>query len=115
MSAKKYDNLLKENKNIIIPKTAPYINKNVYHIYAIRVKNRDEFQQYLFRNNIPTVIHYPIPIQKTKPFKYLDDKFDNKKALQYADELISLPMYPFLTDDEINYITSTINNYKWKS
>jgi dTDP-4-amino-4,6-dideoxygalactose transaminase len=108
--ANKYDNLLKNEKNIITPKMAPYINKQIYHIYAVRVKNRDKFQQYLLENNIPTVIHYPIPIQKTKPFKYLDH-FDNKKTIKYANEIISLPIYPFLRDEEIEYITKTITNF----
>ena len=108
--AKKFNLLIKENEKIITPKSAPYINKQVYHIFAIRVKNRDNFQKYLQENNIPTIIHYPIPIQKTKPFLYLD-YFDNKKTLQFADELLSLPIHPYLTDDEINYITKKINNY----
>ena len=81
------DNLLEDEENIILPKSAPYINKQVYHIYAIRVKNRDEFQKYLLRNNIPTVIHYPIPIQETKPFQN-QDCFDNKRTLEYAKDLI---------------------------
>jgi len=108
--ANRYNNLLNDNKNIIIPKKASYIDKQIYHIYAIRVKNRDNFQKYLTEHNIPTIIHYPIPIQKTKPFKHLDH-FENKKALQFANELISLPIYPFLNDVEIEYITETINNY----
>ncbi|MFX1393589.1 MAG: DegT/DnrJ/EryC1/StrS family aminotransferase [Promethearchaeota archaeon] len=111
--AVKYNNLLDEN-NIISPKTASYANKNVYHIYAVRIKdgetNRDKFQKYLSENNIPTGIHYPIPIEKTTPFKYLEH-FNNKNTRKYAKEMISLPMHPFLTDDEINYIIETINNY----
>ena len=108
--AKKFDFLFDNNANIITPKTAPYINKQVYHIYAIRVKQRDKFQKYLNEKKITTIIHYPIPIQKTKPFKNLDH-FNNKKTIQYSDELISLPMHPFLTDNEIEYIANIINNY----
>lgn len=108
--AKKFDDLLKDNNEVIIPKTAPYINKQVYHIYAIRVKERDKFQAYLAKNNIPTVIHYPIPIEKTKPFKHLGH-FDNKRTIEYANNLISLPMYPFLNEEEIEYITTKINAF----
>ncbi len=108
--AKKYDDLLVNNENVITPKTAPYINKQIYHIYAIRVKERDKFQTYLSENNIPTIIHYPIPIEKTKPFNYLEH-FNNKKTKQYVDELISLPMHPFLTDDEIEFISGKINAF----
>ncbi len=109
--ARKFDEAFKDNDRIITPKIAPYINKHVYHIYAIRVKQRDDFQKYLMDNNIPTLIHYPIPIQKTKPFKYLNDYFDNQKTIQYAEELISLPIHPFLTDEEINFIAKKVNNF----
>jgi len=105
-----YNSLLNDNEIIITPKSAPYIDKQIYHIYAIRVKDRDNFQKHLSDHGIPTIIHYPIPIQKTKPFKHLDC-FDNKNTLQFANELISLPIYPFLNDEELEYIAKTINNY----
>lgn len=108
--AMNYNNLLEPNKNVVIPQKAPYADKQVYHIYAIRVKERDKLQDYLTKNNIPTIIHYPIPIEKTTPFKYLG-KFDNKRTKQYANELLSLPMHPFLTDEEIEYITTKINTF----
>ncbi|MFX1338810.1 MAG: DegT/DnrJ/EryC1/StrS family aminotransferase [Promethearchaeota archaeon] len=108
--AKRYDELFENNEQVITPKTAPYINKQVYHIYAIRIKQREDFQKYLLKNNIPTIIHYPIPIQKTNPFKHLDI-FDNEKTLKFSNELISLPMHPFLREEEINYITQKINDY----
>lgn len=108
--ANRYNELLDDNPHIIIPETAPYIDKQIYHIYAIRIKNRDNFQKYLSENKIPTIIHYPIPIQKTKPFKHLDH-FDNKNTIKFANELVSLPIYPFINDTEIKYITETIKNY----
>jgi dTDP-4-amino-4,6-dideoxygalactose transaminase len=108
--AKKYDDLLEGNNNVSTPKTAPYINKQIYHIYAIRVKERDKLQTYLREHNIPNIIHYPIPIEKTKPFKHLE-YFDNKRTKQYANEMISLPMHPFLIDEEIEYISNTINAF----
>ena len=109
-NAKKYGDLLENIEGVITPKTAPYVDKNVYHIYAIRVDNRDDLKEYLTKNNIPIVIHYPIPIQKTKPFLNLD-KNDNPNAKQYANQLLSLPMHQFLTDDEINFIAEKINSY----
>ncbi len=108
--ARKYDEILKDNKEVVLPKTAPYITKQIYHIYAIRVKGRDKFQSYLTNNGIPTVIHYPIPIEKTNPFKHLEH-FDSKRTLEYSNDLISLPMHPFLKDEEIEYITSKINSF----
>ena len=108
--ARKLSELIKDNDQIITPKLAPYAEKNVFHIYAILIKNRDELQKYLNDNGIQTVIHYPIPIQKTKPFRYLD-VFNNKNTIRFADEMLSLPMHPYLEDNEIEYIARTINNY----
>ena len=108
--AKKYKAQLKDNDNIIIPKTASYVDKDVYHIYAIRIKNRDALKKHLNNKGIQTGIHYPIAIQKTKPFQHLSH-FENSNALLYADEMLSLPMHPFLTDAEIEYVTSAINDF----
>ncbi|MBY9007051.1 MAG: DegT/DnrJ/EryC1/StrS family aminotransferase [Candidatus Lokiarchaeota archaeon] len=108
--AEKYTSLI-TNENLVLPKTASYVDKPVYHIYALRIENRDIFEKYLNTNKIPTVIHYPIPIQKTTPFKYLD-KNNNKNTVRFADELISLPIHPFLDENEIHYITKIINNFK---
>lgn len=108
--AKRYDELLAKNDKVIIPKMAPYINKQVYHIYAIRVKERDKVQLYLNENHVPNIIHYPIPIEKSKIFKHLEH-FNNKRTKEYANELLSLPMHPFLKDEEIEYIAVKINAY----
>ncbi|MHA2287765.1 MAG: DegT/DnrJ/EryC1/StrS family aminotransferase [Promethearchaeota archaeon] len=93
--AKKFSDQMKDFDNVITPELASYAEKNVFHIYAILIKDRNELQKYLNENGIQTVIHYPIPIQKTKPFSYLDH-FNNKNTIQFADEMLSLPMHPFL-------------------
>ena len=108
--AQKYDNLLKDNENISLPEKAPYADKYIYHIYAIRVKDRDKLQKHLTANNVPTIIHYPIPIEKTKPFEHLG-RFNNIKTKEYAKELISLPMHPFLSNNQIKYIAKTITDF----
>jgi dTDP-4-amino-4,6-dideoxygalactose transaminase len=108
--AKKLNDRMKDNENIITPKLAPYADKNVFHIYAILIKNRDNLQKYLNDNEIQSGIHYPVPIQKTKPFSHLD-QFNNRNTVRFADEMLSLPMHPFLEDKEIEYITNTINNF----
>ncbi len=109
-TAKIYNDLLDNLDPVITPKTASYVNKNVYHIYAIRIKKRDDLQKFLKKNQIPTIIHYPIAIQKTTPFQYLDFN-DNKNTLQYADELLSLPIYSFQKEEEILYITDNIKKF----
>lgn len=109
-AADKLTDQLKDNKKVKTPKLAPYADRNVYHIYAILLENRDGLQKHLNDNGIQSGIHYPVPIQKTKPFNYLDT-FKNKNALQFAEQMVSLPMHPFLTDEEIGHITKTINEF----
>jgi len=109
-AAKKLNDQMKDNEHIITPKLAPYADKNVFHIYAILIKNRDELQKYLNDNGIQSGIHYPIPIQKTKPFNYLDH-FNNENSIRFANEMLSLPMHPFLEDKEIEFIATTINSF----
>jgi len=106
--AEKLTDKLKDNDKVKTPKLAPYADKNVYHIYAILVENREDLQKHLNDNGIQSGIHYPVPIQKTKPFKYLD-YFENKNALKFSEKMLSLPMHPFLTDEEIGHISKTIN------
>lgn len=108
--AKKLSYQMRDNEHVITPKLAPYADKNVFHIYAILIKNRNEFQKYLNDNEIQSGIHYPVPIQKTKPFSYLDHQ-NNRNTIRFADEMLSLPMHPFLDDREIEFITTTINNF----
>ncbi len=104
-----YDNLLKENKNIIINNYDSGCN---YHLYVIRSKNRDELSNYLKSKKINTLIHYPIPLHMQKSFSYLDhfeDDFPN--ASKFSKEILSLPMYPELKNEEIIKVCKEIEDY----
>jgi len=110
------------NEHVVLPKTASYCTYNTYHIYPILTKHREEFMQYLNGKGIPTLIHYPIAIEKTGAFDSSSDSVVSKKnavwwkpntrTLEYADQLVSLPMHPFLTADEITTIVDAINLFK---
>ena len=109
---KMYNELLSDVPEVTIPKTAPYVTRNVYHLYPIRVKDRGSLQDYLNAHDVPTVIHYPIPIQKTKIFQFLPYRdSDNPNTVKYADELLSLPLHPFLDHEQVNYVVDTIKDY----
>ncbi len=83
---------------------------NVYHIFPIRTKNRDELQVYLEKNGIQTQIHYPIPCHLQECYKDLNYKIgDFPIAETYACEELSLPIYVGLSDEEISYIVEKIN------
>lgn len=84
----------------------------VYHQFVIEVERRDELQAYLSENGIPTLIHYPIPIHHQKG--YLDEgckagSFPVTEKL--AKTILSLPIYPELSNDQIDYISSKIKEF----
>ena len=89
------------------------INKtSVWAQYTIRVKDRDEIQNKLKKKGIPTSVFYPIPLHLQECFKYLNyKKGDFIISEKVSNEVISLPMNPFLTRDQINFVTSSIIEY----
>jgi dTDP-4-amino-4,6-dideoxygalactose transaminase len=91
-----------------------YCNKNVYHIYPVRVDSRDEFQEYLSGNGIPTLVHYPITLYNSKalldfPFEY---RSENPLSDEYSKTVVSIPMHPFMTKEQIDYVIDTVNKYQ---
>lgn len=105
--AKLYSELL-EDSGIVTPVEKEYA-KHAYHLYVIRHKDRDMLQQKLLNSGIQTRIHYPIPVHKQKA--YLDLEFrkeDFPITEKCANEILSLPMYPELKNEEVEYITDAI-------
>jgi len=96
---------------ITTPVDDAHVSRNVYHIYPILTDRRDELQSYLTDRGIPTIIHYPIPIQKSEPFKHLRT-YSNPSTRDKAHKLLSLPMHPYLQDEEIEHIITTVNEFK---
>lgn len=94
--------------------TTPYELPNtkcVYQQYTIRVKNRDTLKEKLAENGIPTAIHYPLPLHLQPAFQNLNlgfKKGDFPESEKAADEVLSLPIYPELKDDEISFVSSNI-------
>jgi dTDP-4-amino-4,6-dideoxygalactose transaminase len=106
-----YNENLKDIKSIILPVEASY-GKHIYHIYAIRVKEREKLMNYLKDNEIGCGIHYPVPIHLQKAYESLNIKRGTFPVTeQSADEFVSLPMFPELTKDEIVYIADKLKNY----
>jgi len=87
-----------------VPDTVP-----VYHLYVIRVQNRDALQKRLNELGISTGIHYPLPLHLMKAYQYLGHKpSDFPVASEYASQILSLPMYPELTEGEIEYVAKCV-------
>jgi dTDP-4-amino-4,6-dideoxygalactose transaminase len=99
--AHRYDELFRPYPDIVtVPYTSPQTT-SVYHLYVIRVQQRDRLQAYLHQANIATQIHYPIPLHLQKAYTFLGYKDgDFPVAEKAAREILSLPMYPHLEDDQ---------------
>jgi len=111
MIAKKYDQLLFKNSKITVPYIDPKA-RHVYHLYVIKVDKRDQLQQFLKEKGIGTAIHYPIPPYLQKAYDHLGyKKGDFPIAEKLADTSLSLPLYPGLNSDTVNYICNCINEF----
>jgi len=106
-----FDKLLKINPNIKIMKRFPHL-KEVFHVYHINVKKRDQLQQYLIKNNVDAKVHYPIPIHLQPAAKYLKyKKGDFPLAEEMANTSMSLPVHEFIKESDIKYVANLINDF----
>lgn len=96
------------NKEIITPFVEEF-NFHVYNQYTIRVKNRDGLIAHLEKSGISIAIHYPTPLHLQPAFSYLGYKVGDFKESELASkEVLSLPMYPKLTHEQIEKIINAI-------
>ncbi len=106
--AKRYLTEIKNNKI-----TLPFwdlSDNHVFHLFVIRTPKRNELQQYLLENGIQTMIHYPIPPHKQKAFESWSNlSFPITEKMH--NEVLSLPISPVLTMDEVDFVISILNQY----
>lgn len=98
-----------KNPKIILPKA--YDEKaHVWHVFAVRTEKRVEFQEYLKQNDIQTLIHYPTPPHKQEAYKEW-----NNLSYPITEEIhktiISIPISPVMTDDEVKKVVEVINDW----
>jgi len=109
-NAKLYNEALK-NSDVIAPTKAPF-NRHVYHLYVIRAKNRQKLVEHLNSKGIQTGIHYPIPVHMQEAYSSLGYKKGSfPVAEEYADEILSLPMFPELKAEEISEVANAITEF----
>lgn len=90
--------------------------RHIYHLYVIRTKMRDEMLQYLNSKEIICGIHYPIPVHLQKAYKDLPyKKGDFPITEKYTQEILSLPMFPELKEEQIRYVVGVIKEFLAKS
>lgn len=106
--AKCYLSRIKNDKLVL-----PYwdgTKNHVFHLFVIRTKNRNALQLYLKENGIESMIHYPIPPHKQKALASFNNlSFPVTEKIH--DEVLSIPISPVMTMDEVNYVVSILNKY----
>jgi len=97
--------------NIELPFEAEYA-KHVYHLFVIRTQKRDTLKKYLEERGMQTAIHYPIPIHLVPSMKFLGYKRgDFPRAEKASHDVLSLPIYPELTDGEVKRVAETSKQF----
>ncbi len=123
-AAAKYKEVLSGLDRIVIPKEVDEA-KHVYHLYVIRLNEkkqdsmkdlRDKLQKYLGENKIASGLHYPVPLHLQKCFDYLGyERGDFPVTEKLAEGGLSLPMFPELTDDQIEYVGDKVKEFLKKN
>ena len=94
-----------------VPEDKPW-EQNVYHNFVIRTPRRDDLMAYLQSRGVDTRVHYPIPIHlqdAAKDLGYRHGQFP--RAEEYAKTMVSLPIYPELSNDEVEYVASAVTDF----
>jgi dTDP-4-amino-4,6-dideoxygalactose transaminase len=106
--ARLYDTLLADDPRITLPTEAPH-RHHVYHIYAVRVRDRDRVLQRMASRGVNCGVHYPVPIHLQKAYAFLGLKPGSfPVAERCAREFLSLPMYPELRPDQIEFVAEQL-------
>jgi perosamine synthetase len=107
--ARMYNQALKDL--VTTPVEEPWA-KHVYHLYVIRTNKREELKGFLSRHGISTLVHYPVPIHKQLAItSVLGVQPPLKNTEKFAEEVLSIPMYPTLTKREVEYVSEKIAKF----
>jgi dTDP-4-amino-4,6-dideoxygalactose transaminase len=107
-NAKLYNELL-EGSDVLAPVEKEY-GKHVYHQYVVRLEKRNTLKEYLQKRGIQTQIHYPTPVHKQKPYNLTNLRLPVTEKI--CDQVLSLPIHPWLKDEEIRNICNKIYEFK---
>jgi dTDP-4-amino-4,6-dideoxygalactose transaminase len=110
-NAKRYDQLLRNAHGILAPIQSS-VCRHVYHLYVVRVKDRDALIKTLGEQGITCAIHYPLPLHLQEAYKPMGIAAGSfPVAERVAKEIVSLPMYPELTADEVQTVAAAVKEF----
>ena len=98
------------NPIIKLPKISDEVFDCVWHVFVVRTSKRDKLVSYLSEKGIGTTIHYPIPIHKQEAYKGLTNE-TYPIAESCANEIVSIPMYYGITDEQVKYVIDALNDF----
>ena len=87
-----------------------FSKSHVFHLFVIRTENRTRLQKHLLENGIQTMIHYPIPPHKQKALAHMNS-LSLPITEKIHEEVLSLPISPVMTDEEVSSVISILNEY----
>ncbi|GAB1397071.1 DegT/DnrJ/EryC1/StrS family aminotransferase [Saprospiraceae bacterium] len=110
-NAARYGEVLKGIPQIVLPKVREN-TKHTFHLYVIQAEKRDALAEYLKENGIETAIHYPTALPSLPCYAYLGKAAeDYPVATAFQSKILSLPMYPELTEEQIKYVADNIKRF----
>jgi dTDP-4-amino-4,6-dideoxygalactose transaminase len=109
--AQRYIELLGDVEELVLPRIRPGCG-HVFHVFAIRTPWRSELQEFLSARGIQTQVHYPVALPFLPPYRHLGHRAEEfPVAWRVQQELLSLPMYPELTEQQQRYVTEAIRSF----
>ena len=109
-----YSKYLQNIPQIILPVVRPN-TKHTWHLYVIRAQRRDELMQFLKEKNIETAVHYPTALPNLSAYKYLEYTSSQFPiSTQFQSEILSLPIFPELTEEMVAYVSTAIKSFYGK-
>jgi dTDP-4-amino-4,6-dideoxygalactose transaminase len=107
-NAKRYNELFAATSADLVLPFEPAYSKGVYHLFVVRVQNREEFRAQMAAANVGTAIHYPVPVHLQKAYAHLDYKMgDLPNTERFASDIVSLPMFPHLSEEQMQVVVNT--------
>ena len=108
--AKKYDELL-ASFNSVTPVTVDARANSVYHLYVVRMQNRDAVREAMNAAGVSTGIHYPVPLHMQPAYQHLAySPEDLPQTRRAADEILSLPLYPEMSDQQVERVVAVLQD-----
>ncbi len=97
--------------SVVVPEEMDW-GTHVYHLFVIRTEQRDKLQEYLRSRGVATGIHYPVPIHQQEACRrYHDAEVSLPVTDEVTRQILSLPMYPELREQEIDYVCSCVSDF----